>query len=125
MKKLGVVVLIGILVLLASCVSVSFEGLQMQKDMADYHVIKDFRKVISDTHLLGWGTNFGLVPLGQPDKDIFDAIRSEINKVSGDAAIDVTIQYRTTLVGTALNAFTAGLISPRSIIITGTIVKFD
>ena len=124
MKKLVFGILLGILVLLASCVSVTFEGLQMQKDMPNFQVIKEFKKVINDPHLLGAGSGFGLIPLGQPDKEIFEAIRSEINKVSGDGAIDVTIKYGQSFGNMIINTMTVYLYSPRKITITGTIVKF-
>ena len=119
---LGVVVTVA---LLASCTSVSFEGLQMQKDIPSYTVIKEFEKAIADPHILGMGTSFGLIPLGQPDKEIFDTIRGEIDKVSGDAAIDVTISYGMSAVDMVLNSFTGGIYSPRRITIKGTIVKFN
>ena len=121
-KMLGAVALV---VLLASCTSVSFEGLQMQKDIPSYTTIKEFEKVIPDGHLLGWGTGYGLIPLGRPDMEIFDTIRMEIDKVSGDAAIDVTISYGMTAIDMLLNSFTGGVYSPRRITISGTIVKFN
>ncbi len=114
-----------VLGMFAACTTVSFEGLQMQKDLQNYTVIKDFKRTITDPRLIGYGTSWALIPLARPDKAIFDTIRSEINKVSGDAAIDVTISYGITLIDWLLNGFTGGLYSPRTITISGTIVKMN
>jgi hypothetical protein len=127
MKNKLMLVALAALVLgvFASCTTVSFEGLQMQKDLQNYTVVKNFKKTITDPRVIGYGTSWALIGLTRPDKVIFDTIRSEINKVSGDAAIDVTISYGSSLVDMLLNSFTAGLYSPRTITISGTIVKIN
>jgi hypothetical protein len=114
-----------VLFVLASCTTVSFQGLQMQKDLESYSVVKEFEITMKDTQLLGSGTGYGLISLNQPDERIFQEIRREIDKVSGDAAIDVTIEYKTTFTDMLLNGATAALYSPRTIKVTGTIVSYN
>jgi hypothetical protein len=97
----------------------------MQKNLQNYTVIKDFKTTIIDPRLIGYNTSWALASLSRPDKRIFDTIRSEINKVSGDAAIDVTISYGVTFIDVALNWLTGGLYSPRTITVSGTVVKMN
>lgn len=125
-KAISIAMLSGVvLFVLASCTTVSFEGLQMQKDLQSYSVVKDFRMELSDTKLVGLQTTVGLISLNEPDERIFQRIREEIDKVSGDAAIDVSIQYGTSFTDLLLNTVTVGLFSPRTIVVTGTIVSYD
>ena len=125
-KVVSIAMLSGVvLFILASCTTVSFEGLQMQKDLQSYSVVKDFRLELSDTKLVGVQTTVGLISLNEPDERIFQRIREEIDKVSGDAAIDVSIQYGTSFTDLLLNTVTVGLFSPRTIVVTGTIVSYD
>jgi hypothetical protein len=114
-----------VLLILASCTTVSFQGLQMQKDLESYSVVKDFEITMKDTKALGAGTGYALISLNQPDERIFEEIRREIDKVSGDAAIDVTIEYKTTFTDMLLNSVTGTLYSPRTIKVTGTIVSYN
>jgi len=114
-----------ILLVFASCTTVSFEGLQMQNDMDGYSVVTDFEIELKDRQLLGAGTGYGLLSLNQPDERIFEEIRREIDKVSGDAAVNVTIQYKNTFGDFFWNGDTVGIYSPRTIVVTGQIVSFN
>ena len=116
---------LALLLVLASCTTVSFEGLQMQTDLEGYSVVREFEIELKDTKLLGAGTGYGLMSLNQPDERIFEEIRREIDKASGDAAVDVTIQYKTTLGDMIWNSLTGTLYSPRTIVVTGSIVKYN
>ena len=125
MKRLLLVSVVLAMVLMVSCQSVTFEGLQMSKDLPNYTVVGEFEQVIKDPHLLGLGASYGLIPFGQPDKAIFDAIRAEIDKLSGDAAIGVSISYGYSFLDALLNGVTSFIYSPRRITITGKVVKFS
>jgi hypothetical protein len=116
---------LALLLVLASCTTVSFEGLQMQTDLEGYSVVREFEIELKDTKLLGAGTGYGLMSLNQPDERIFEEIRREIDKASGDAAVDVTIQYKTSLGDMIWNSLTGTLYSPRTIVVTGSIVKYN
>lgn len=116
--KTKFILLLGIL-LLASCQTVTFQGIQAVKQVPAYTVVKDFQKEIGDPHVI-----LGLIALGQPDERIFAYIQDEIDKFSGDAAINVEIDY-------GLNFFDLILFpiwpiySGRTITIKGTIVKYS
>jgi hypothetical protein len=103
---------------LLSCQTVTFQGIQAVKAVPAYTVVKDFQKEIGDPHII-----LNLIALGQPDERIFAYIRDEIEKYSGDAAINVEIDY-------GLNFFDLILLpvwpiySGRTITIKGTIVKY-
>ena len=125
MKKGLFGVVLVVVILLASCYSVTFEGLQMQKDMPDYTVIKDFKRTIRDAGFLGNPGGYRLITFGQPDKVIFETIRSEINKVSGDAAIDVSIKYGASIGDILFGGVLPFLLASSHITITGTIVKIN
>lgn len=108
-----------LMLLLAGCQTVTFQGIQAVKQVPAYTVVKDFSITIADPHLIA-----GLVPMGQPDQRIFTYIQDEINKLSGDAAINVELDYGFTVIDYVLTVLTANIYSPRTITIKGTVVKY-
>jgi hypothetical protein len=76
--------------LLAGCQTVTFQGIQVVSKVPTYKVVKEFTITIADPHLIG-----GLVPMGQPDQRIFEYLPEEISKASGDAAINVELDWGT------------------------------
>lgn len=124
MKKALPIVIVALLVVLVSCQTVTFQGIQAVKDMDSFTVVGDFERRIKDHRVIGGAGGFALLPLGQPDKDIFDVIQKEITKYSGDAAINVEIDYGFTLIDLLLNGFTAGVYAPSTITVKGTVVKY-
>ena len=121
MKNMKIAALVLLVALFAvSCTTVSFQGIQAVRDMPDFTVVGEFERVISDPHLIA-----GPLPMGQPDHRIFTEIQDEIAKLSGDAAINVTIEYGQTFFDLILGSLTGQLYSPRTITLSGTVVKFD
>lgn len=59
------------------------------------------------------------------DNPIYDAVRREINKYSGDAAVNVTVQYEASFVDLLLNGITFGVYAPAHAKIKGTVVKYQ
>jgi hypothetical protein len=108
-----------VVLLIAGCQTVTFQGIQAVKQVPAYTVVKDFSLTIADPHLLA-----GLLPMGQPDRRIFTYIQDEITKLSGDAAIDVELDYGFTVVDYLLSVVTGSIYSPRTITIKGTVVKY-
>ena len=125
MKRVSLVLVLVLVILLGACTTVSFQGIQAVKDMPNFTVIGDFEKKISDTGLLGATGGIKLVSFGQPDHEIFTAIQNEIQKLSGDAAINVEIAYTSSLMNILLNGCTGSVIAPSTIVIRGTVVKFS
>ena len=109
----------GLILLVAGCQTVTFQGIQAVKEVPSYTVVKDFHVIIKDPHLIS-----GLVPLGQPDQRIFSYIQDEITKLSGDAAINVELDYGFTLIDFLVTSITGGFFTPRTITISGTVVKY-
>ena len=110
---------LALVLLLAGCQTVTFQGLPVVVKVPSYTVVKDFSITIADPHLIG-----GLVPMGQPDQKIFTYIQEQIEKLGGNAAVDVEIDYGYTAIDFLLNALTMNIYSPRTITITGTVVKY-
>ena len=107
--------------LIVSCQTVTFQGIQAVKDLESFEVIGQFQKEIADPHIF-----LSLIALGEPDQRIFVYIKEEIEKLSGDAAINVEIDYGYGFFDLLINMTPIGFIySPRTITIKGTVVKFN
>lgn len=119
MKRAMVLGALSLALLLMGCQTVTFQGIQAVKEVPSYTVVKDFKVTVPDPHLLG-----GLIPLGQPDQRIFTYIQEQITKFSGDAAINVELDYGVTFFDVILSSVTASIFSPRTITIKGTVVKY-
>jgi uncharacterized protein YbjQ (UPF0145 family) len=114
--SLGVLALV---LILAGCQTVTFQGISVITKVPAYTVVKEFSITIADPHLLG-----GLVPMGQPDQKIFETIKAEIEKLGGNGAIDVELDYGYTPIDFVLTMLTGNIYNPRTITITGTAVKY-
>ncbi len=122
MKKIG---LLAIVVLFAaSCTTVSFQGMQMTKDVPSFNVVGEFEKVVAHNGVIGNAAGYKLIQLNDNDERIFSIITDEIQKKGGDAAIDVTIEYRADILDILITGITFSLYSPSDIIIKGTIIKY-
>ena len=128
MKKtllLGAAVLVVFVV--ASCTSFQMSGIQMNEEMPSYQAVGDFQTTVMVNEFLGTsgGSNVFNATATAMDNPIYDAVRREINKYSGDAAVNVTVVYKATFVDMLLNGFTLGLYAPAHAQIEGTIVKYQ
>ena len=99
MKRFSVVALVVALLLMASCTTASFQGMQMTKDVPSFNVVGEFERSISQHAIIGGWSGGSLVKLSDNDERIFSIISDEIQKKGGDAAIDVTIEYHADVVG--------------------------
>ena len=59
------------------------------------------------------------------DEKIYDAIQREIQKYTGDAAVNVTVIYKVTLIDALLNSVSGSIIAPAVAEISGVIVKYN
>ncbi len=122
MKKIG---LLAIVVLfMASCTTVSFQGMQMTKDVPSFNVVGEFEKVVAHNGIIGNAAGYKLIQMNDNDERIFSIITDEIQKKGGDAAIDVTIEYRADILDILITGVTFSLFSPSDIVIKGTIIKY-
>lgn len=119
MRKPLIFGVLALLLVLAGCQTVTFQGLTVMSKAPAYTELKDFSITIADPHLIG-----GLVPMGQPDQEIMKYIQKEIEKQGGNGAIDIEIDYGFTAIDFLLTAVTMQIYSPRTITVSGTVVKF-
>jgi hypothetical protein len=126
-KAIQILAVLAAVVLIASCTTFQVSGVQMNNETPSYQSVGEFEKTIAVHEFLGspGGTNLLNVTATNMDEEIFDAIRREIEKFSGDAAVNVVIKYEATFVDILLNGVTFGAYAPAHATITGTIVKFQ
>ena len=125
MRLLGLVVLV--LIVSVSCTTAKFSGLTFSKEVQSYNVVGEFETEVSVTEFLGvsGGANLLNITADAMDDKVFDAIQREIQKFSGDAAVNITIEQKNSLVDMVLNSVTGTLFAPTHGKISGTVVKFE
>jgi len=128
MKKTVLITGIVLMVLFAaSCTTFQLSGIQMNEEMPSYQTVGEFETSVMVNEFIGssGGTNLVNATATAMDNPIYDAVRREINKYSGDAAVNVTVKYEATFVDLLLNGFTFGLYAPAHAKIEGTVVKYQ
>lgn len=122
----GTIVLV-LAVALSGCTSFKFAGAQVTKQIPSYASVGTFDVTVAVHEFLGApaGANLFDVTADAMDTEIYDAIQREIQKYTGDAAVNVTIVYKATFVDFLLNGLTFGIYAPAHARITGTIVKYS
>lgn len=127
MKRIKILVIIAIIaIIFASCTTAKFSGLQMAKSAQSYKKLGDFTTSVWVWEFLGssGGVNLLNITADAMDGKVYDAIQKEITKLSGDAAINITIEQRSDLLDIVINSFTSAILAPVHVIITGTVVKY-
>ena len=123
---LALVVALG--AVLSGCTTFKFSGAQVTAEFPAYTSVGTFEVTIWVNKFLGLapgGATLFNVTADAMDAPIYDAIQREIHKYSGDAAVNVTIEYRASFVDILLTGLTAGIYAPTEARITGTIVKYS
>ena len=125
-NALRIVGILLALVLVASCTTFQVSGVQVNRQTPSFQTVGQFETTVAVHEFLGssGGANLGNITATAMEDPIFDAIRREIEKFSGDAAVNVTIRYEATFVDVLLNGLTSGIYAPAHAVITGSIVKF-
>jgi len=123
--KIGALLLLVVLIM-ASCTTASFSGLQMSKEMPSFEVVGDFNETIWVSEFLGTpgGANLFNISAGSMDGPVYDAIQRQITKKAGDAAIDISIREEAGLVEMLITGITAGIYSPCTVKVSGTVIKY-
>lgn len=128
MKKAVLIIGAVLLVLFAaSCTTFQLSGIQMNEEMPSYQAVGEFETSVMVNEFLGssGGANLVNATATNMDNPIYDAVRREINKYSGDAAVNVTVKYEASFVDLLLNGITFGLYAPAHAKIEGTVVKYQ
>jgi hypothetical protein len=113
--------------LVASCTGFQLSGVQLNEEMPSYDSVGDFETTITVNEFVGSpaGVNLFNATSTAMDTEIYDAVRREINKMNGDAAVNVTVVYKATFVDILLGGITFGIYTPAHAVISGTVVNIQ
>lgn len=127
MKAVRLLLVALAVVAIASCTTFQLSGIQMTEDMPSMQPLGDFVTAVKVHEFIGTagGANLLNLTATNMDDEIYDAIRREIQRRSGDAAINVTVQYQARFLDLLLNGITGGLYAPATAIISGTVVSYN
>lgn len=128
MKRLKIVAVVAVAVaLLASCTTFKASGLSYSDKAPKLTVIGDFRTELWVNEFLGSpaGANLFNLTADATEGPLKDAIQKAIREKNGDAAINVTIEHQASFVDILLGALTWSIYAPGTVIVSGTIVKYE
>jgi len=123
-RIIGILVFVGFVV---SCTTFQLSGIQKSKATPSYQAVGQFEVTVVVHEFLGGpgGINLVNVTATRMDDKIFNAISREIDKFSGDAAVNITVEYQATFIDLLLNALTGSIYAPAHARVTGTVVKYQ
>jgi len=127
-KAYRVLILLSlVLVLLSSCTTFQLSGAQITREIPSYSTVGQFETTVHVNEFLGsaGGANLFNATADSMDTAIYDAIQREIQKFTGDAAVNVEIRYEASLIDIILNGLTLSLYAPATAHISGVIVKYN
>jgi hypothetical protein len=128
MNRCMLKVLIVLLAITAiSCTTFQFSGAQVTKTIPSYASVGTFDVTVKVHEFLGFsgGANLLNITADAMDTKIYDTIQREIQKYTGDAAVNITIEYEASFIDLLLNGITFGIYAPATARIKGTIVKYS
>jgi len=119
--------ILAIVLVVGACTTFQFSGATVVEDMPSMQPLGDFETSVAVHEFVGasGGANLFNVTADSMDAKIYDAIRREVQKRSGDAAINVTVRYEASFVNLLLNGLTWGLYAPATAVISGTVVSYN
>ena len=99
----------------------------MTREIPAYSAVGDFEISIKVNEILGsaGGANLLNVTSDAMDTKIHGAIRREIQKYTGDAAVNVEIRYEAPGVDLILNGLTWGLYALATAHVSGVVIKYN
>lgn len=123
--KIGFVV--AIVLMAGACTTFELSGVHIVEDMPSMQPMGEFENIVKVHEFLGssGGANLFNVTANQMDNVIYDTIRREVEKRSGDAAINVTVKYEASFVDLLLNGITFGIYAPATATVSGTVVSYN
>lgn len=125
MKKALVLVVAAVAILFASCTSFQVSGVQVSTQKDSRQVVGDFNISVPVFKLLGGAGGITLFNImsDASDSAIQNAIKAEIQRLGGTAAIDVKIEYGASFIDILLNGITGSIVAPATAKISGKVVK--
>ncbi len=126
-NKIALVVLVVLAVVLSSCTTFKLSGVQVTREIPSYESVGTFEIAVKVNEFLGspGGANLGNYSADAMDTKIYDAIQREIQKYTGDAAVNVVVEYKAELMDMIFAGVTGSLWSPATAHISGVIVKYN
>lgn len=123
-KVLG---LLALVMVIGACTTFQLTGIQVVEDMPGMTPIGDFETTVNVNEFVGssGGANLFNVTADAMDNEIYDAIRREVERRSGDAAVNVTVRYEASFVNILLNVITFNIYAPATAHISGTVVSYN
>jgi hypothetical protein len=128
MKQIVKISVLLVLVLaVAGCTTFRLSGVQMVEDMPSMQPLGDFEITVKVNEFLGApaGANLFNVTSTAMDDRIYDSVRREIQRRSGDAAINVTVEYKASFIDILLSGVTFNLWAPATAVVSGTVVSYN
>ena len=127
LNKIALIVLVVLAVVLSSCTTFKLSGVQVTKEIASYDSVGTFEVSVRVNEFLGspGGANLGNYSADAMDTVIYDAIQREIQKYTGDAAVNVVIEYKAELMDMIFSGLTGNLWAPATAHISGVIIKYN
>tara|TARA_B100000614_G_scaffold250127_1_gene259863 strand:+ start:514 stop:879 length:366 start_codon:yes stop_codon:yes gene_type:complete len=121
------VLIVAAVLAVAGCTTFQMSGMQVVQDMPSMQPLGDFETTVKVNEFIGnsGGANLFNLTATEMDNEIYDAIRREVEKRSGDAAINVTVRYEAQFLDLLLNGVTFGLYAPATATISGTVVSYN
>lgn len=126
-RGLTVALILVAVLLMAGCTTFQLSGVNIVEDMPSMQPLGDFETKVKVHEFIGGsgGTNLFNLTATSMDNEIYDAIRREVMRRSGDAAINVTVKYEASFVDLLLNGITFGIYAPATATISGTVVSYN
>jgi hypothetical protein len=126
-RALRVAVILILVMAAASCTTFKLSGIQITKAIPSYQTVGEFEISVSVMEFLGsaGGMNLANMTADAMDTKIYDAIQREISKFTGDAAVNVTVEYEVTLINAIVNGLTGAILAPATAQVSGVIVKYQ
>ena len=126
-NRIALLFLIVIAVVLSSCTTFKLSGVQVTKEIPAYDTVGEFDITVKVSEFLGspGGANLGNITSDAMDTKIYDAIQREIQKFTGDAAVNVTVEYKAEIMDILFAGITGGLYAPATAHVSGVIIKYN
>lgn len=123
-KLLG---LLALVMVVGACTTFQLTGIQVVEDMPGMTTIGEFETTVNVNEFIGTsgGANLFNVTSDAMDNEIYDAIRREVERRAGDAAVNVTVRYEASFVNILLNVITFNIYAPATAHISGTVVSYN
>lgn len=131
MRGIGVILALLCLFLLGSCATIALDSSTIREQPVKmntagenpYEVVSEFEV----KEKAGW--IIGIVPVNKPAGDKHDylatIIQSEIDKAGGDAVVNVKVKAQFGVDDIFINIFTLGIYVPRTVTISGQVIKYN